>query len=166
MLIGRGFGADQLKRLKVGTDTPGPYEYPVFVAAVGLTALSPDAGAFAFLGVGGLSAVAASGLGLLILRRHAGSLVGLLLTLLARHVRGGSPGHRLRSVLTFAGAFSAGAAAFVLSVQRSSRPLLDSLGLGVYVVGELIRNLDASMTPMNDKSGGATVHLVFNGGRR
>jgi DNA-binding NarL/FixJ family response regulator len=40
------------------------------------------------------------------------------------------------------------------------------MGLGVYVVGELIRNLDASMTPINDASGGATVHLVFNGASR
>jgi DNA-binding NarL/FixJ family response regulator len=40
------------------------------------------------------------------------------------------------------------------------------MGLGVYVVGELLRNLDASMTPMNNESGGATVHLVFNDGSR
>ncbi len=42
----------------------------------------------------------------------------------------------------------------------------EGMGLGVYVVRELIRNLDASITPGNDESGGATVHLVFNGGSR
>jgi cytochrome c biogenesis protein CcdA len=64
-----------------------------------------------------------TGAGLLLLAAGAGVAAffspcsfPLLLTLLARQVRGGRPQNRLRSVLIFAAAFSAGAVAFVLSL--------------------------------------------------
>jgi cytochrome c biogenesis protein CcdA len=64
-----------------------------------------------------------TGAGLLLLAAGAGVAAffspcsfPLLLTLLARQVHGGPSANRLRAALVFAGAFSAGAVAFVLSL--------------------------------------------------
>ena len=83
-------------------------------------------------------------------------------------VRGQRTGNSIAIDVSDAGpGFSEEALASMFVKPFAIRPgAAQGMGLGVYVVGELIRNLGASMTPMNDESGGATVHLVFNGGSR
>src|ERR687892_1854453 len=94
-----------------------------YVVLAGAVALAGLAGYVGYVIYPRFDLPSVTGAGLLLLAAGAGVAAffspcsfPLLLTLLTRQVRGGSPGNRLRSVLVFAGAFSAGAVAFVLSL--------------------------------------------------
>jgi cytochrome c biogenesis protein CcdA len=98
----------------------GAGRYLVLVAAVGLAGL---AGYVGYVAYPRFDLPPLAGAGLLVLATGAGVAsffspcsFPLLLTLLAREVRGGPPRRRLRSALVFAAAFSVGAAIFVLAL--------------------------------------------------
>jgi cytochrome c biogenesis protein CcdA len=98
----------------------GRIRYGLLAVAIGLAGL---AGYVGYVVYPRFHLPSVTGAGLLLLAAGAGVAAffspcsfPLLLTLLARQVRGGPPGKRLGGVLVFAGAFSAGAVAFVLSL--------------------------------------------------
>jgi signal transduction histidine kinase len=59
--------------------------------------------------------------------------------------------------------FSDGALATMFQPFADREDAASGLGIGMYVVGEVARSLDATVTPVNNDSGGATVHLAFAG---
>lgn len=111
-----------MRRLPVSARPPGSgrIRYGLLAVAIVLAGL---AGYVGYVVYPRFHLPSVAGAGLLLLAAGAGVAAffspcsfPLLLTLLARQVRGGRPQNRLRSVLIFAGAFSAGAVAFVLSL--------------------------------------------------
>jgi cytochrome c biogenesis protein CcdA len=111
-----------MRRLPVNASPSGSgrIRYGLLALAIGLAGL---AGYVGYVVYPRFHLPSVTGAGLLLLAAGAGVAAffspcsfPLLLTLLARQVRGGPPGNRLRSVLVFAGAFSVGAVAFVLSL--------------------------------------------------
>lgn len=111
-----------MKRIPVGARPSGSarIRYGLLAVAIVLAGL---AGYVGYVVYPRFDLPSVTGAGLLLLAAGAGVAAffspcsfPLLLTLLARQVREGPPGKRLRPVLVFAGAFSAGAVAFVLSL--------------------------------------------------